>query len=59
MGGSVSMIDGHIDEAPACRPLTCDDAINLWGIAYCRLLGIPCARVDECPESREQEKPEA
>ena len=59
MSGSVSMIDGHIDEVPACRPLTCDDAVNLWGLAYCRLAGKPCAEVGQCPGSREQEKPEA
>ena len=52
------MIDGHIDEAPACRPLTCDDAINLWGIAYCRLVGRPCAEVGNCPEGRASDKSE-
>lgn len=34
------------------KPDACDDCVALWGVRYCRLVGKPCARVEECPEGR-------
>lgn len=52
MGGSVSLIDGHIDEFESKKPDECDGCVELWGVHYCRLVGMPCVRVTECPEGR-------
>lgn len=41
------------------KPDECADCVDLWGVHYCRLVGTPCARVEECPEGRGKEKPEA
>lgn len=30
----------------------CEWCINLWGIHYCRLEGVPCVRLEECPKGR-------
>ena len=37
-----------------CQPMSCEDAINLWGIAYCRLAGQPCDTIKECPRNNEE-----
>ena len=30
----------------------CEWCIDLWGIHYCRIEGVPCVRLTECPEGR-------
>lgn len=37
------------------KPDECEGCIDLWGVHYCRWAGIPCARVDDCPEGRGEE----
>lgn len=34
------------------KPDECPDCVDLWGVHYCRLTGIPCVRVIKCPEGR-------
>lgn len=34
------------------KPDECGECVDLWGIHYCRLLGVPCVRVGKCPEGR-------
>ena len=37
------------------KPDECEGCIDLWGVHYCRWLGVPCVRVEECPEGRGKE----
>ena len=30
----------------------CEWCIDLWGIHYCRIEGVPCVRLGKCPEGR-------
>ena len=34
------------------RPDECEGCIDLWGVHYCRWKGVPCVRVEDCPEGR-------
>jgi hypothetical protein len=31
---------------------SCEWCIDLWGIHYCRIEGVPCVKLTECPEGR-------
>ena len=37
------------------RPDECEGCIDLWGVHYCRWEGVPCVRVADCPEGRDDE----
>lgn len=35
------------------KPDECGESVDLWGVHYCRLVGKPCVRVQDCPEGRD------